>query len=114
MLSVVGRLHREGVRLTLGTDTMNPWMTPGSAAHRELELLVEAGLTPSEALVVGTRNGAEALGILGDVGTVEVGKAADLLVLGSDPTSNVSGVRDLRLVIAAGRVYEPRALRRSR
>ena len=114
MLSVVGRLHREGVRLTLGTDTMNPWMTPGSAAHRELELLVEAGLTPSEALVVGTRNGAEALGILGDVGTVEVGKAADLLVLGGDPTEDISNVRDLRYVVAGGRPYEPGALRRRR
>jgi imidazolonepropionase-like amidohydrolase len=112
MLSVVKAMYDRGVLITVGSDTMNPWMTPGASALRELELMVAAGLTPTQAIAVGTRNGAEALGILAETGTLEVGKAADLLVIGSDPTLDVSAVRDLEYVVSAGTVWEPEALRR--
>ena len=110
VLEAVGALHDRGVLITLGTDTMNPWMTPGVAAHRELELLVDAGLTPLEAITVATRNGARALGILDSVGTLEVGKSADLLVLSADPTASIGNTRSIELVVSQGRVLEPAAL----
>jgi imidazolonepropionase-like amidohydrolase len=112
MLSVVKAMYDRGVLITVGSDTMNPWMTPGASALRELELMVEAGLTPRQALVVGTRNGAEALGIADETGTLEIGKAADLLVLGADPTVDISAIRDLEYVVSAGTVWRPEALRR--
>ena len=112
MLQVVREFHSSGVLVTLGSDTMNPWMTPGAAALRELELLVQAGLTPSEALLVGTRNGAQALGILDEVGTIEPGKAADLIVLDADPTVDISNVREIEYVVRAGRLHRASELLR--
>lgn len=107
VLEAVGALHDRGVLITLGTDTMNPWMTPGVAAHRELELLVSAGLTPIEAIAVASRNGARGLGILDDVGTLEVGKSADLLVLTADPTAAIANTRAIERVVSRGRVFDP-------
>ena len=106
-LEAVVELHRRGVLLTLGSDTMNPWMTPGASAHRELELLVAAGLTPIEALRVATRNGALALGISSTTGTLGPGKAADLVVLRGNPTMDIANTRAIEFVIAAGRRIEP-------
>ena len=110
-LGVVAELHRAGVLLTVGTDTLNPWMTPGVSFHRELELLSAAGIPSLEIIAIATRNGAESLGILSETGTVEVGKSADLLVLRRDPLASISNVRDLELVIREGAVLEPATLR---
>jgi hypothetical protein len=57
------------VLLTVGSDLASPWVIPGVSFHQELELLTDAGLSPSEALGMATRNGAQALGLLADVGT---------------------------------------------
>jgi imidazolonepropionase-like amidohydrolase len=113
-LDVVAELHHAGVLITVGTDTMNPWMTPGAAFHRELELLHAAGITPADVIVIATRNGAESLGILSETGTVEVGKAADLLVLRRDPLANISNTREVELIVRGGAVFEPSSLRTRR
>jgi len=101
--------HRAGVRVTTGTD----WFEPGGDGglphtHEELALLVEAaGFTPMQALVAGTRNGAAAMGLAATRGTVEVGKAADLLVLEASPLEDIRNTQKIRMTVAGGRVVEP-------
>jgi imidazolonepropionase-like amidohydrolase len=80
-------------------------MTPGVSFHRELELLVAAGIPPLEVLRIATHNGAEALGILDEVGTLEVGKLADLLVLTADPMQDIGNTRALELVLLKGKRF---------
>ena len=84
-LGLVGAMHRAGVRFLAGTDTPNPFVFPGFSLHDELELLIEAGLTPMEALQMATRNPAEYLNMLDSLGTVEKGKLADLVLLEAKP-----------------------------
>lgn len=77
---------------------------PGASVHRELELLVEAGLTPREALAAATRTAAAFLGQAQALGTLEVGKTADLVVLGANPLVSISAVREVEVVLRDGRV----------
>jgi imidazolonepropionase-like amidohydrolase len=106
----VRRLHREGVRLTVGSDLASPWVIPGVALHQEMALLESAGIRPSEVLRLATHNGAEALGIAGQTGTVEAGKRADLVVLEADPLAGIANTRRIRYVLLGGRMYTPEEL----
>lgn len=103
-LQLARRLHDAGVVLTAGTDANNPWVVPGVSLHRELELLVEAGIPPLAVLAIATRNGAQLLGILDEVGTVEVGKVADLVLLDENPAVNISATRAIVAVVQGGHV----------
>jgi imidazolonepropionase-like amidohydrolase len=76
---------------------------PGASLHRELTRLVDAGLTPLAALQTATINPARFLGRLADLGTIEPGKLADLVVLDRDPRADIAGTRAIAAVIAAGR-----------
>lgn len=96
-------LYDRGVLLTVGTDANNPWTAPGASYHHELELLVAAGVPPLDVLRLATKSGADALG-LRDVGTVEVGKRADLVLLSADPIADIRHTRHIALVVANGRV----------
>jgi imidazolonepropionase-like amidohydrolase len=107
ILDVVRLFHERGVLLTAGTDVGNPWITPGVSFHRELELLVRAGIDPLDVLSIATRNGAEALGILDEVGTIEPGKIANLVVLRANPLASISDTRLIDLVIQRGEVLQP-------
>jgi imidazolonepropionase-like amidohydrolase len=107
---LVALLQRNGVTLTIGTDLMNPWMTPGVSYHRELELIVAAGLTSAEALSAATRGGALALGDEKEVGTIEEGKLADLIVLSADPLSDIRNTRSIESVILHGTLLNPETL----
>jgi imidazolonepropionase-like amidohydrolase len=102
-LRFVKQLHDRGVRLTTGTDGNSPWVPAGPSLHRELELLVDAGIPPLTVLRMATRNGAEALGILDQVGTVEPGKVADLVLLDADPSAAIGNTRKIRWVMQGGR-----------
>ena len=102
--------HERGVLITAGSDVAMPWITPGVSFHRELELLVSTGISALDVLVIGTQNGARALGIANDVGTVEEGKRADLVVLRDDPLYDIGNTRTIELVIAKGKRYEPAQL----
>ena len=73
-----------GVRNALGADAAMPLVFHGDNAH-EFELMAEDGLTPMEAVVAGTRNAADNIGLLDEAGTIETGKVADLVVVNSDP-----------------------------
>jgi imidazolonepropionase-like amidohydrolase len=104
-LEITRILHREGVRFLVGTDLVAALTYPGSSVHEELAWLVKAGLTPMEALVAGTRNGAEAVGRLGDLGTIEKGKLADLVLLNADPMADIANTQKIDAVIANGRLF---------
>lgn len=107
-LKIVQAYYQRGVRLGVGTDVGNSWMTPGVVYHHELELYQEAGIPPLEILTMATHNGAEALGILSSTGTIEAGKQADMLLLGADPSSDISNTRSIERVYLAGREVEAR------
>ncbi len=100
------RLADAGVALAVGTDAGNPGTFHGPAIHYELEMLQRAGLTPMQVVVAATRTAAEAMGRADSVGTVEQGKAADLLVLDADPTADVRNVQRVRLVMKGGVIWK--------
>ena len=72
----------------------------------ELDLLVQCGLTPMEALVAATRNGADTIGVLDELGTLEPGKFVDVLILDADPLENIRSVRKFEVLIQGGKVLE--------
>jgi imidazolonepropionase-like amidohydrolase len=86
----------------------NSWLVPGAGLHTELELLHEAGLGATEVIRIATRNAAEALGILGDTGTIEGGKRADLVLLDADPTLDIRNTRRIAWVMQSGRILSGR------
>jgi len=97
----VRALQAAGAGLLLGSDTGNPYVVAGFAVHEELALLVEAGLTPYQALRAGTVEAARALGAEADWGTLGIGKRADLLLLEADPLLDVGhAARRVGLVLA--------------
>ena len=108
--AMVAYAHAQGVRITTASDTRNPWMTPGASLHREMELLVDAGIPPLEVLRIATLNGAASLGVESETGSLEVGKQADLIVLSADPSADVGNVRRIELVVRAGIAYRPEDL----
>jgi len=99
----VRKLREAGVKIAAGTDAGNPGVLFGPSLHRELELLVEAGLTPMEAILAATKNAAELLG-MEELGTLEPGKLADLIAVEGNPLRDISTIRDIRLVIKGGKV----------
>jgi len=101
-LSLTKRLFDAGVILAAGTDANNPWIVPGESFHRELELLVDAGISPLDVLTIATRNGAMAAGLLDDTGTIEPGKRADLVLLRDDPVAAISATRSIVWVMKHG------------
>lgn len=95
---------RSGMKIAAGTDAGTPF-NPHDALSIEIGLMVEYGLRPMEAIVAATRNAAELLGLGHLVGTIEVGKLGDLVVVGGDPVADISAVGDVRLVAKEGRVF---------
>jgi imidazolonepropionase-like amidohydrolase len=96
-------MHRAGVPILAGTDTHGGARVPGLSLAGELQLLVEAGLTPAEALQAATSNPARFLGFADSLGTVETGKLADLVLLERDPLLDIRNVRSVHGVIFGGR-----------
>lgn len=92
-----------GVPVVAGTDALNPGCVPGFSMHEELGELVKAGLTNEEALGAATRVPAAWLGVLGDRGTIEVGKRADLVLLDGDPLGDIANTRKIAGVMLSGR-----------
>jgi imidazolonepropionase-like amidohydrolase len=103
-LAIVRRLHAAGVPFLAGTDTpAGVDVIPGPSLHHELRRFVDAGLTPLAALQTATINPARFLGRLADLGTVERGKLADLVVLDRDPRIDIANTRAIAAVVLAGR-----------
>lgn len=101
---IVLRLHRAGVRIHVGTDTMNPYVVPGFSLHEEMRELVDAGLTPEEVWRAATAEAGDSLGVPG-LGVVRSGAPADLLVFSEDPTRDLGALDSLEAVVADGRLY---------
>ena len=110
MLEIVAGFHRAGGIVLAGTDCPNVAIVAGYSLHRELELLVRAGLSPKEAVMAATRRPAERLGKQHVFGTIAPGRSADLLLLGADPIADIRNVRRIERVIARGVPYEPERL----
>jgi hypothetical protein len=108
---MVARMHRAGVPFLAGTDTAaGVNILPGFSLHEELEIFVEAGLSPIEALQTATRNPAQFLGRTRDLGTVAKGKLADLLLLDANPLDDIRNTRRIAAVFANGRYLDRAAL----
>jgi enamidase len=102
---------RAGGLLVTGTDpTGGGGVIPGYSNQRALELLVESGFTPLEAIKIATLNGATYLGRADVVGSIAVGKQADLVVVGGDPTANIGALRNVEIVFKQGVGYDPERL----
>ena len=101
-LEFVERAHRHGIKIAAGTDMPNPFILPGSGLHDELGLLHSTGMPRPAVIEAATRVGAELLGIDGDLGTVEKGKLADLLVVDGDPLKDLGCLRQPWAVLKAG------------
>lgn len=103
----VRRLHAAGVPLAVGSDTPMPWVPAGASLHDEMRLLVEAGVPSIEVLVGATRTGARLARVDSLVGTIEVGKVADLVLLEADPIADIRNTRSIRWVMMGGRLESP-------
>jgi len=102
LVAFVRMLFDAGVTLTVGTDTPTPWIVPGVSYHQELRLLAEAGIPASALVRMATINGARALGLEAELGTVEVGKRADLVILGANPLADAANLAVIEHVLQAG------------
>jgi hypothetical protein len=100
-IALVGALHKAGVRIVAGTDQS----VPGYSLYRELELYEQAGFTPLEAIQAATLVPAQVMGIDKEVGTVEAGKRADLILLDANPLDDIHNIRTVRYVVANGVMY---------
>ncbi len=100
----VGAIHAAGARVLAGTDTFDYYVLPGSSLHAELALLVEAGLSPLEALQSATKEAAAWRGSADREGTIARGKTGDLVLLDADPLADIANTSRIRAVIQHGRV----------
>jgi imidazolonepropionase-like amidohydrolase len=104
MMDLLRRMHAAGIPLVAGTDA-----TPGLALQRELELYVQAGIPAAQALKIATWNGAKYSDRLHEIGSIERGKRADLVLVDGDPVADIRAIRRIALVIQ-GHNNETRAL----
>jgi imidazolonepropionase-like amidohydrolase len=104
--TMVKALFDAGVPIVAGTDGA----LPGHSLLRSIEMYVEAGMTPMQAIESATRVAAQSMRLARDTGTIEAGKRADMIVLNADPLAQISNIRKLRWVVADGRILEPARL----
>jgi imidazolonepropionase-like amidohydrolase len=98
------RVRDAGIPIAMGTDAGNPLTLHGASVFHEMEAMAAAGMTPMEVLVASTRTAARAMG-RADLGTLEPGKLADLVVLDADPLASVANLRRIRLVARGGEIW---------
>ena len=105
------KLFDAGILLVAGTDAPYPGVFQGEGVHRELELLVEAGLTPLQALTIATSNAARLMNDEDEWGTLAPGKTANVVVIDGRPDKNISETRNIHTVILRGRILDREKLR---
>jgi len=104
-IEVIRMMHKAGVAIMAGSDFSDWGMVPGVDLHNELALLVEAGFTPMEALQAATLNPAKFLGKTDTYGTIQAGRAADLVLLDMNPLEDISHTRKIHAVVLGGKFY---------
>jgi imidazolonepropionase-like amidohydrolase len=104
-LEVVSQMQRSGVGILAGTDTLNPYCFAGFSLHDELGWMVKAGLTPMQALQTATLNPARFLGREKELGTIETGKLADLVLLDANPLEDIANTKKIEAVIYRGQYF---------
>lgn len=102
LVALIGAMHRAGVAIVAGSDTC----VAGHSLHHELELYVQAGMSPMEAIQSATTVPARVMGREHEVGTIAPGMAADLILVDGDPLANISDLRKVTTVVTGGRAYE--------
>jgi hypothetical protein len=103
------KLSDGGVRIALGTDSggaADRFFIQGYSEHREMELMVQSGLTPMQVIQSFSKGASEALGIDKEFGTLAKGKAADLLVLEKNPLDNIANMRTIQAIYLGGKKFE--------
>jgi imidazolonepropionase-like amidohydrolase len=109
-MAMIPAMQRAHIKLLAGSDAMNPFVVPGFGLHQELALLVQAGLTPLEALRAATMLPATFLHATDSLGTVATGKLADLVLLDANPLADIHNIDRIRAVIVGGRYLDRGAL----
>jgi imidazolonepropionase-like amidohydrolase len=109
--AAIGRFHAAGIPIVMGSDSGNweiiPYEFHGPTSVREVELLANAGLTPAEAIVAATRLPAEMLGVADEIGSLQVGKRADLVILAEDPLEDLSALTRPLWIVKDGEARTP-------
>ncbi len=105
------KLHGAGILMAAGTDAPYPGVFQGEGIHRELELLVESGLTPLEAIRAATKNASLVIDAASDWGTIEPGKIATILIVAGRPDKNIADTRRIETVILSGKLIDREKLR---
>jgi imidazolonepropionase-like amidohydrolase len=111
VLQLTKMMYDSGVNIMSGTDIPNFELVPGDSLHHELELLVEAGINTSDVIKIATKNGAEALDLMNQTGTIEPGKQADILILSENPIEDIANTKRIDTVISDGRIIQRPNLR---
>jgi imidazolonepropionase-like amidohydrolase len=106
VLQLTKIMHERAVQILSGTDIPNFKLVPGKSLHHELELLAEAGIKPMDIIKIATKNGAKALSIINQTGTIESDKQADILILSANPIEDIENIGKLDTVISNGRIIE--------
>ena len=103
----VRKMHEAGVKIGVGTDAGGTvgFNYQGYNTPWEVKILTRCGLSPMQALLAATKNNAEIIGVADQIGTIESGKQADMLILNSDPLKNIENIRDIEWVIQKGTVH---------
>jgi imidazolonepropionase-like amidohydrolase len=110
-LAAIRAAHRRGVKLLAGTDSTHECHFYGSSLHWELEHFVQAGIPPLEVLRIATQQAAEAVGAQDDLGTLEPGKLADIVLLDKNPLEDIRNTQTIWRVIKGGWLFDPEKLR---
>lgn len=108
----LGVFAKSGGRVATGTDSPLYFVLPGASIHREIELLANSKLTPIQAIQAATKNPAELLNAT-DIGTIERGKFADLLIVEGDPLKDIRAIRNVKIIIKNGEIHYPEQLLKS-
>tara|TARA_R100001591_G_scaffold76274_1_gene84106 strand:- start:4305 stop:5699 length:1395 start_codon:yes stop_codon:yes gene_type:complete len=110
--NMVKPMYDSGINILAGSDSgpYNSFTYPGQSLHKELELLVNAGLTPQEALITSVINGPKFFGLENQYGSIESGKMADLLILEQNPLEDITNTSTIYNVVAGGKWYSKKAL----
>jgi imidazolonepropionase-like amidohydrolase len=107
---LTGEMHKAGISLLVGSDSLDPFVFPGESLHLELAELVRAGFAPIDAMQAATRGAAQFLGCEGEFGVIEAGKTADLVLLDANPLENITNTRKISAVIRGGKYFDRAAL----